>query len=147
MRFRICALLVVFLAVVFAPTAFGAMETVTDTVTLASGTTATTKVTMISEAEIKEVLVYVPELDAGTTITLSLTQTLTDAAGTTSTATVAIRGWTDKEVGATGDDAWVQCNSSVLECYVDGDVTMTFTCADAQAGARVFTVKYRVKFD
>lgn len=93
----------------------------------------------LAGSEIKEVLVFVPTLDAGSTATITLRMTVFDDELTP-------RGWTDKAITSTQDNDVIQCNSSALEVYCDRSVTIgVSTMGDAQAADRTFKALFIVK--
>jgi hypothetical protein len=104
------------------------------TFTLAINTSSASVVIPMTKANIKDVYLWCPTLDSGDTATMYLTQTIS------AVSTVVPRGWSDKSIGATSDNAIIRCNTNVLDIYGDGNVTVTVTTSTAQAAARTFKV-------
>jgi hypothetical protein len=109
------------------------------TVTMDAGSSITSVVIPLAKSEIKDVYVWVPTLDSGDGTSITLRQTVLGV------ATVTPRGWTDKGVSGTGDNAIVLCNSSVLDVFCDGNVTVAFQTTTNQAADRTFKVTIFVR--
>jgi len=107
--------------------------------TLTSGTSSISTTMTLAGSEIKDVLLWCPTLNAADTATATLTLNVLGQTG------FAPRGWSDKVVGATADNAVIQCNSSVLDIYCDNTVTFTMTTSSTQTAPRAFKVFFLVE--
>ncbi len=106
----------------------------TATVTLAINTSSATVTIPLVKSNIKDVYVWCPTLDAGDTATVYMTQTIS------AVTTVVPRGWSDKSIGATEDNAIIRCNTNIMDIYTDGNIKITFVTSTVQAAARTFKV-------
>ncbi len=109
------------------------------TATMDAGSSITSVVIPLAKSEIKDVYVWVPTMDSGDGTSITLRQTVLGV------ATVTPRGWSDKGVNGTGDNAIVRCNTNVLDAFCDGNVTVAFQATTNQAAARVFKVTIFVR--
>lgn len=132
--FNILALvLIAFTLLLFAaPQARAGYEGIVETKTMDSGTSIATLTVPLAKSQIKDVIVFVPTLDADDTCSVSLTVNAFD------TKTYVPRGWSDKLVGATEDNGVTQCNASALDITVDGSANIKVQTSTNQAAARVF---------
>ena len=139
---RVMALAMVLMAIAAcftAPEASAAYEAIEVTATLDSGTSDTTVAVPIARSMIRDVILYSPPLDSGSTATLSHTVDALDD-------TYAPAGWSDKTIGATEDDDVIQANSSQLAVIVDGTANLNIQASDNQAADRVFRFRLLLEY-
>lgn len=146
MKYRtLIAGLLLGLFLIFQPSAAVAeVDAYAANLTMAISTSSTAVTVALAASEIKDVQVWCPTLDALSTASVDLQLNILDSTGT-SQKLAAPRGWTDKTIGASEDNAWTQCNSSELSIYCDNTATITITTQDNQAAARAFRVVFLVR--
>ena len=127
----------IFLALI-TPAAAG-VDSYQATFTLPLGSSTGVTTMTLAGSEIKDVFLWCPTLDASDIATATLTQEILGV------DSVAPRGWTDKLIGATADNAIIRCNTDALEIYSDGNVTLQVDTSTTQAAARSFKVLFVVK--
>ena len=115
---------------------------VLESVTVESGDAAASKTITLGHVQIKEVVAYVPTLDAGDASTISLRLLPFSSSSTAAIAAQAVtpNGWTDKGLTNTEDNDAVKLNASTISVYVDGAVYLDVLCGSAQAADRVVLV-------
>lgn len=137
---HLLALVAVFFlfAIASPPRAHAGYEVITVTKTMALGTSSTSIAVPMKNVCIRDVIVFVPTLDSGDTSTVTLTST---ALGTT----YVPRGWSNKGVGATEDNAIIQCNASQLSIISGDTVTVGLLTSTNQAAARTFKIQIQIE--
>lgn len=114
-------------------------EIIQKSVTITSGTAGTTQTLTLRNCKIHDVVVFVPTLDSGDTAYINLAIPL----GST---TYTPRGWSNKAVGATEDNALIKANASELSIIADGTVNFNLLCSSNQAADRTYIIYFMIEF-
>lgn len=129
----VAILMVALMGGAMAPKASAGFEGIEQTITVDAASTNTTVTIPMERSAIKDVILWVPTLDATDTATASLRVSWNDS-------TYTPTGWSDKGIAADEDNAIVKCNASQMNIIVDGAITFTCETSTTQTAQRVFKV-------
>lgn len=113
------------------------------TLTIDSGTSLTTSTVILRGITVRDVVMFVPTLDAGDTALLTLEVNTGSGVlyeGISDTREYKPRGWADKAVGATDDNDTIKVNASQLSFIVDQSIDIGFATSTNQAADREILV-------
>ena len=101
MRVKTFTILALFTLVLFGNVANAGIDSYVGTAVIAISTSSTTCNITMNDSEIKDLLVFIPTLDSGTSGTIAMTQTI--LSDTSAKSGVAIRGYSTKSFTSTQD--------------------------------------------